>query len=399
MDISSRNQTRLDTPAVNPQSPPDSALEQTNQRRIVQARTTQPFELVGESPPRGPGLPSVAWNPAPRIPGMILEPDIAQLMTADQLGKSQDEQLKTLLSNLKSASENLDEVNKKKMDKLHQRMNKVLEQIKKQEEAKLAGDVTFGLSIAASILSVIGAALLTFVSLGAAAPALIGAVIGATTTIMDGIDRGLQAGGVKYESGPLKGKQATASLTGLVSAAWEAIMVSSPEFNALSKEEQGKRISGMQIAVAVGMSVFLLGAGIAAGAGGVMRAASDGVKVASTLSATMGRLAANVVGKGAEMVQIATELANSVGTMSTAVMGVQLANITFESNELDNQRQFFEAMAEAVQRLISSNQESLESIQESIAEFVQNVSESNASYYSTSNDIGAMREISSRNKV
>lgn len=130
-----------------------------------------------------------------------------------------------------------------------------------------------------------------------------------------------------------------------------------------------------------------------------MRAASDGVKVASTLSATMGRLAANVVGKGAEMVQIATELANSVGTMSTAVMGVQLANITFESNELDNQRQFFEAMAEAVQRLISSNQESLESIQESIAEFVQNVSESNASYYSTSNDIGAMREISSRNKV
>ncbi len=389
MDISSGNQPRLETPVVSPQSPPDGALEQTSQRRVTQARTSQQFELVSESPARGPGLPSVAWNPAPRIPAMILEPDIAQLMTADQLGKSQDEQLKTLINNLKSASENLDEVNKKKMDKLHKRMNTVLEQIKKQQEAKLAGDITFGLSIAASILSLIGAALLTFVSLGAAAPALIGAVIGATTTILDGVDRGLQEGGVKYASGPLAGKQATASLAGLVGAAWEAIMVSSPEFRALPKEEQEKRISGMQIAVTVGMSILLLGAGIAAGAGSVMKAASDGVKVANTLSATMGRVIGSMVGKGAELAQIVTEVANSAGTISTAVFGVQLANITFESNELDNQRQFFEALAEAVQRLISSNQETLENIQQSIADFVQNVSESNEQYYAVSRNITA----------
>ncbi len=320
---------------------------------------------------------------------MILEPDIAQVMTADTLGKSQDEQLKTLLNNLKSASEILDDVNKKKMDKLHKRMNTVLEQIKKQQEAKLAGDITFGLSIAASILSLIGAALLTFVSMGAAAPALIGAVIGATTTIMDGVDRGLQEAGVKYTSGPLAGKQATASLAGLVGAAWEAMMVSSPEFRALPKEEQEKRIMGMQIAVTVGMSILLLGAGIGAGAGSVMKVASEGVKVGSTLSATMGRVVGSLVGKGAEIAQTITETANSASTISSSVFGIQLANITFESNELDNQRQFFEALAEAVQRLITSNQESFENIQQSIAEFIQCVSESNENFYNVSKNITA----------
>lgn len=389
MDIKSGGQPRLDTPGINQQSPSGGAVEQTIQRNIVQPRTTQKFELINKLQEKGPELPSVAWNPAPRIPGMILEPDIAQVMTADTLGKSQDEQLKTLLNNLKSASETLDDVNKKKMDKLHKRMNTVLEQIKKQQEAKLAGDITFGLSIAASILSLIGAALLTFVSMGAAAPALIGAVIGATTTIMDGVDRGLQEAGVKYTSGPLAGKQATASLAGLVGAAWEAMMVSSPEFRALPKEEQEKRIMGMQIAVTVGMSILLLGAGIGAGAGSVMKVASEGVKVGSSLSATMGRVVGSLVGKGAEIAQTITETANSASTISSSVFGIQLANITFESNELDNQRQFFEALAEAVQRLITSNQESLENIQQSIAEFIQGVSESNENFYNVSKNITA----------
>jgi hypothetical protein len=354
-----------------------------------QSRTGQQFELINGIHQGTPELPAAFWNPAPRIPGMILEPDIAQIMTASELGKSHDEQMKTLLNNLKSASENLDDVNKKKMEKLTKRMQTVMEQIKKQREAKLAGDITFGLSIAASILSLIGAAMLTLVSLGAAAPALVGAVIGTATTIMDGVDRGLQEGGVKYTSGPLAGKQATATIAGLVGAMWESILVSSPGFQKLPKEEQEKRIMGMQIAVTVGISVLLLGAGIAAGAGSVMKAASEGVKVANSLSSTMARVVGSLVGKGAEIAQIVTETANSASTISSSVFGTQLAFITFESNELDNQRQFFEALAEAVQRLISSSQESTENIMQSITDFIQNVSESNEQYYSISKNMTA----------
>ncbi len=387
MDKLSGQQSRAEREIGGSSLSPGGPIEDEIRTSTAKASNSQHLALVTDAGKRQADLPTAAWNPAPRIPQMILEPDVAQLMAADELGKSHDQQLKTLLNNLKFSSENLDEVNKKKMDKLHDRMKKVLEQIEKQKQEKVASDLSFGLGMAASILALIGAALLTFVTMGAAAPALVGAAIGAATTVMDGIDRGLKDAGVKFTSGPLAGKPATATLAGLIGAAYEAMMVSDPAFKKLPEEEQQKRIAGMQTAVMVLVSTILLGIGIGSAAYGVTKLASEGVKVASTLSAAVYRALGGLAGKGAELAQVIADTANSASTMSSSVFGSQLAHITFESNELDNQKQYFEALAEAVERLITTNQDALENVQQSITDFIENVAKSNERFYDASRNI------------
>ncbi len=391
MERVSRQQDQVSSGTVAPQTAlpvaPGAAGVQTPQTVFARPARTESLPMVFESGHREPDLPTAAWNSAPRIPPMIIEPDIAQFMAASEMNKSQDMQMATILKNLKSASERLDTHNKEKMEKLHKRMDYILKEIEKQKEAKLTGDICFGIGIAATILSVIGAALLTFVTLGAAAPALIGAVVAACNTIMDCVDRGLKDHNVKFESGPLKGKPATASFAGLMGSMYEAMMVSDPGFQKLPKEEQEKRIQGVHIAMAVLTAIMFLTIGIACSVASVQKVASEGVKVASTLSGTVGRAAASMVGKGAEIAQIVADTANSATAISASVIGSQLAYISFESAELDNQKQHLEALAEAVQRLINSSQEAFESIQEMVADFLENVTNSNKEYYEVMNRV------------
>ncbi len=336
---------------------------------------------------RQSSIVTAIWTAPPRLPAIILEPDVAQLVAADHIQQSQEQQLNSIIKNLKSTSENLKAVNKEKITALENRYKKVLEEIEKQNKQKIASDIAFGVGMAASILAVIGAGLLTFITAGAAAPALIGAVVGACTTIMDGVDRALQDADVKFTSGPLAGKRATASLSGLIGAAYESMMVSSPEFQKLTEEEKQKTITGMQIAVTVATSVMLLGISAGCAAAGVSKIATDGAKLAADLSTKLTKAAAGMFAKTAEIVQVVADAGGSAATISASAYGIQLAFITFEKNELDNQRQQFEALAEAVLRLISTNQDCLETIKEAVSEFLQGVSNSIDQYHQASRNI------------
>ncbi len=374
----------IDNSAHIPRDSVGNTIEKSFKNKNNDSGSTPLIDSIGL---RRASVATAAWTAPPRLPAIILEPDIAQLVAADSIQQSQEQQLSSIIENLKSTSENLKAVNKEKTTALENRYKKVLEEIEKQNKQRLASDIAFGVGMAASILAVIGAGLLTFITAGAAAPALIGAVVGACTTIMDGVDRALQDSGVKFTSGPLAGKQATASLSGLIGAAYEAMMVSNPEFQKLPEEEKQKIISGMQIAVTVATSVMLLGISAGSAAAGVSKIAADGAKLATDLSAKLTKAAAGMFAKAAEIVQVVADAGGSAATISASAYGIQLAFITFEKNELDNQRQQFEALAEAVLRLISTNQECLETMQDAVSEFLEGVSNSIDQYNQASRNI------------
>ncbi len=387
MNVNTSNFNRANSIAEKPNLINDNLLVSDSENLKIAPDDSKKSSQISEVGYKQELLPTATWGAPPRLPALILEPDIAQVVTANALGNAQELQTKSLINNLKSTSENLKDINKKKMEVLQDRLKKVLQQMEEQRKQKVAADVSFGLSIAASIFALIGSALLTAISFGAAAPALVGAAVGVCTTIMDGVDRGLKEAGVKFETGPLAGKPATASLAGLLGAAYEAMMVSSPEFQRLDKEEQQKRIVGVQIAVTVMVSVMLMGISVGSAAGGLAKLSSDTIKAATNLSSLVSKCAGGLTAKIAEIAQVSTETANSVATISNSVFGIQLADINFSFNELDNQKQFFEALAEATLNLINSNQDVLESVQRSFGEFIESVSESLNNYYSSSKNI------------
>ncbi len=345
---------------------------------------TPALTVGGQAPAPVAGLPS---SGAPPLAAALLDPDTANVLVAGIIDKITTQDMQGLMVMLKDASKRLDSVNAEKLKKYAEKAAKAVEEAKKQREQKISGDVGFGLSVAGAVLGMIGAVLLTVFSLGGGAAAIAGAAIGLGTVLLDGADRiakdkGLEDGGIN------KGKLMDLSLGGLVSRLVQEIVMSDPRLAKMTPDQKEKVLGDLKLACQIIVMVAVAAGTIACGGvslaqagGAAAKAGTEAAKAgaeATKFAATQG---AKLASQGAETMQILIELAGGVNSAVSGSFGVQIANITFEKNQIDNQRQKLESFAQIIKSELDANQDSLTQRMDSLSNMYETLSTANKNYY------------------
>ncbi len=328
---------------------------------------------------------------APPLASTSIDPDTANLLVANILDKITTDDMKTLMAQLKDSAKRLDSLNTGKLIKYAEKAAKAVEEAKKQREQKVSGDVGFGLSMAGAVLGMIGAVLLTVFTFGGGAFAIAGAAIGLATAIMDGADRIGKENNL-MDSGINAGKKMDLTLGGLVSRLAQEITANLPGFDQLPRDQKEKILNTLKLVCEIIVMVGVAAGTIACGAvsmhqlgGTATKAGTEAAKVAAETAKFATQQGARLASQGAETITIITEITSSINSITSGAYGVQIANITFEKNQIDNQRQKLESFAEmikseldAIQDALTQRAESLSNIYESLAATNRNVYESSS---------------------
>ncbi len=347
----------------------------------------------GQAPAAIAGLPA---GGAPPLAAAVLDPDTANVLVAAIIDKMTTQDMKGLMVMLKDASKRLDSLNAEKLKKFAEKAAKAVEEAKKQREQKISGDIGFGFSVAGAVLGMIGAVLLTVFTLGGGAAAIAGAAIGLGTVLLDGADRIAKENNL-MDSGINKGKQMNLSLGGLVARLVQEIVLSDPKLEKLTAEQKEKLLGDLKmaceiivmVAVAAG-TLACAGVSMAQIGGAAAKAGTEAAKAgaeATKFAATQG---AKLASQGAETMQILVELAGGANSIASGAFGVQMANITFEKNQIDNQRQKLESFAQIVKSEVDANQDSLMQRMESLSSMYETLAATNKNYYESQQRLTTM---------
>ncbi len=396
-EVNSRGQPTLPAPASTIREGGAVAggeqVRATNQ--ATPAARTSPLAVTvgGQAPATVAGLPA---SGAPPLAASMLDPDTANMIVAGIIDKMTTQDMKGLMAMLKDASKRLDTVNAEKLKKFAEKGAKAIEEAKKQREQKIMGDVGFGLSVAGAILGMIGAVLLTVFTLGGGAPAIAGAAIGLATVLFDAADRIAKDKGLE-DVGINKGKKMDLTLGGLVSRLVQEIVMADPKLANISPDQKEKLLADLKmaceiivmVAVAAG-SLACAGVSMAQIGGAAAKAGTEAAKMgteAAKFAATQG---AKLASQGAETVQIMVELAGAVNSGVNGVYGIQVANITFEKNQIDNQRQKLESFAQIIKSEVDANEDSLLQRMESLSSMYETLAAANKNYYESQQRLTTM---------
>ena len=316
----------------------------------------------------------------PPLAPAVLDPDTANVLVAGLLDKISTTDMRNLMNQLNDSAKQLDKVHAEKMQKYSEKMTKAIEEAKKKKDAKVSEDAGFGLSVAGSVLGMVGAVLLTIFTLGGGALAIAGAAIGLTTTLFDAADRIGKENNL-MDSGVNAGKPMNLTLAGLLARPYLELVQLDPSFKTKTKDEQEKILNQAKMGLEIVFSVLLAGATIGCGVGAVKQTASVGGKLTSESIKMVAEQSAKAISAGAESLQVITDLAGAATSISSGAYGVQIAHITFEKNELDNQRQLLDTFSELIKSEITTNHDSLKNSQENIASIYETLSSANTNYY------------------
>ncbi len=341
-------------------------------------------DLLGHAGHAAPGLPGFSsLQPLP-IPGVMLAPDEVLLASQAVVDAVHSQQAKNIIENLRQSSESIDKANKEKMKSLLDRMDKTLKALEKQKAMTTLGDATFGVSIAVTILSIIGAGLLSFVTGGLATPLLVGTAIGAVNTLLDGIDRALQNDPkAKYGAGVLEGKQISVGLAGLISTSHEAILKSIPEFKGLPKAQQELILAVLQVVTSLVVSISVSAVGAVAGAKAAANAAGNIIGKSADLASMAMKATAQLVSTSASTAATVGEIIQVAANIATAFIGAFLAGDRVQMNLADNKSQKFTSIAEMEGRIKDVLQEILEKVMEDKDATAETISKALRAYHDT----------------
>ncbi len=330
------------------------------------------------------GLPASA---APPLASAALDPDTANILVAGLMDKVTTADMKNLMSQLKDASKRLDSVHAEKLQKFAEKAAKAVEEAKKQREQKISGDVGFGLSMAGAVLGLVGAVLLTIFTLGGGAAAIAGASIGLAATILDGADRLAKENNL-MDGGINQGKQMDLTLGGLVSRLAQEILASDPKFASLPPDQKEKILNDTKMVCQIVTMVAVAAGTIACGgvslsqvSGAAAKAGTEAAKAGTEVAKFTMQQGAKLASQGAETLQISIDLVGGVNSMVSGAYGVQMANITFEKNQIDNQRQKLESFAQVIKSELDSNQDALTQRMENLSDLYANLAATNNHYY------------------
>ncbi len=339
------------------------------------------------------GFPSAGAAP---LAAATMDPDTANILVAAMLDKVTTADMKNLMSQLKDASKRLDAVHTEKLKKFAEKAAKAVEEAKKQREQKISGDVGFGLSMAGAVLGMVGAVLLTIFTLGGGAAAIAGAAIGLTSAILDGADR-LAKENKLMDSGINKGKEMDLTLGGLVSRLAQEIVASDPKFASLPPDQKEKVLGDLKMVVQIAVMVSVAAGTIACGGvsmaqigGSAAKAGTEAAKAGTEAAKFAAQQGAKIASQGAETVQIATDLVGGVNSIVSGAYGVQIANITFDKNQIDNQRQKLESFAQVIKSEIEADQDALMQRMESLSSLYDNLAATNKNYHESQSRVTSM---------
>lgn len=259
------------------------------ERRDASEGGGQPRRPDGPLPP---GSNSAALDPAVLIPLVMVV-----------LNQLEESQISAFSKELEESQPRYEKTMNVMIAKIEEQARKQAEIQKKQKDNQIASDVQLGLGAAMTVFGILA----TILTAGAASPLIaVGMAIGATLTSLDIVNRGLQAGNVKYDD-PLdktgsKKNQLDISIGGLVKMAVEKHAATDLGFYPDEIKRKGpaameKYRNEVVMGVSIFISIVIAGSTIALSVGGIVslknaaKAAKDSVDIAKESTKSLSKLA------------------------------------------------------------------------------------------------------------
>jgi len=284
------------------------------------------------------------------------------VLLMDAFDKQSNQDIENTVKNLKSSLIYRTNVNQEKLKKFEEQIQKQKEEATEKAKQQTMSDVMLGLGIFAAIAGVV-ASIFTF---GAAAPAVAVALVGLGMTSLDAANRIVQAADTQYEDPTGKKKDLDISISGLIRMTVERDFYNNPPLDASGKKLEGQALEDEMnkrvIAATIVVNVLLMAGMIGGGVGTAVmskNAISEGLKASNSLAKVDTSTNSQIMNTVATTTQAVTEVIENAMGVSVNIFGIQIAQITFDKNELGNQKNFLEAWTKLITEEIKSNQTTL----------------------------------------
>lgn len=321
-----------------------------------------------------------------------LDPDTAAVILMDMLDKSGDADAKNSMIGLVATFQRSEKLNSVRIKNFSDSLKKAQEAAEKQKSQQTASDVGLGFQVLGAVLGLIGAILLTAFTLGGGAAAIVGAVIGLTTTLLDASTRIAKAvhegnselGTYNDPRDPSKKLALDFSIGGAVKRAMEqaeadnAILMP-PFLNEKDKRAYLDKITSdlsMAMNLAVSAVAILMGGFSLAGVGKTVGAVKEAASLSAKVTKQLVQYAANI----ANAASIASDVGGAASMISRGAYGIQIAEITFEKNELDNQKTRLDTWQSILGNAMQSQQNYVASRVKTVNEIRETMASSIANY-------------------
>ncbi len=303
-----------------------------------------------------------------------LDPDTAAVILMDMIDKSGDADAKNSMQLMSAQFARSEKLNSARLKSFSDSLQKAAEAAAKKKDQQTMSDVGLGFQVAGAVFGLIGAILLTAFTAGLGAGAIVGAIIGLTTTVLDVGTRIAKATDAKYDDPrDPKNKQALdITIGGMVKMAIERAEANGhiyipPELNAEQKKEY---LSKVTMGVTITMNLLVAATTIAMGGLSIHQAGKAAAKIAqdgSSMGAKVAGSATQLFAKVASGAQIVSDVGGATTMITKGAYGINIAHITFEKNELDNQK----TRMDVWQSILSND---MQSIQNAIANRIKDTS-------------------------
>jgi F0F1-type ATP synthase assembly protein I len=320
-----------------------------------------------------------------------MDPDTAVVILMNMIDKSGDANAKNSMEGLQADLKRSEKLNSTRMKNYSDSVKKAAEAAAKQKDQQTASDVGLGFQVAGAVFGLLGAILLTMFTLGGGAAAIVGAVIGMTTTVLDVGTRIAKATGATYDDprDPKKKEALDITIGGAVKRAIEQAEANNAIYIPPGMDDKQKKqyLSNVTMGMTITMNLLVAATSVLCGGLSIAGAgkAVGMAKEATSLSEKVIGSAAQLFGKVANASQIVSDAGGAASMITKGAYGIQIANITFEKNELDNQKTRMDAWQSVLSNDMQSQQsyianqfKSISSLYEDMSTLVSNYGQSQA---------------------
>ena len=337
----------------------------------------------------------------PPIDTPSMDPDTAVVILMNVLNENNLIDINSASKLLKSNNKFNGELNKEKLIKLKDKIEKIAQEAKKKEQAQTASDIGLGFSSAAAVFSFIGALAFTVMTLGLGVPALAAATVGLTMSILDVGTRIAKATNSTYEDANHKKQPLDITLGGMVKriveqAAYDAEKnnIDYPPGSTKENRDQKKAeiIMITTLALNIGISLACIacsvlslksvasaGKNIAEAKKGFMHDVIDSAMKAADLK--IDKQAAILTTSVSDAAGIFLELSNSSTEIAAGALEIELAGIKKQKQNYETEIKNIESTLKLVQSDISSNHEFLKNLIEASGKLYEDFSGILSNYY------------------
>jgi hypothetical protein len=337
----------------------------------------------------------------PIIDAPDMDPDTAVVLLMNVLNQKNIHDVNAVSQLLKSNNKFNTELNKEKLIKMQEQIAKIAEEAKKKQQAQTTSDIGLGFSSAAAIFSFIGALAFTIVTLGFGLPALAAATIGLVMSVLDVGTRIAKATNSTYNDAYQNKQPLDITLGGMVKRIVEQTAydcekqnIDYPAGSTKENREQKKAelITAATIGINVSISLLCIACSLIslkslASAGKDIEAATKGTAkkfieaIQKAADLKIDKQAARLTSAVADTAGVIVEMGNSSTDITLGILELELAKITLQKSNYENEIKTLSSIAQMNQSDISSNQALLQNLIEASGKLYEDFSGVLSNYY------------------